>query len=78
MNNLQLLSSYYPNETIQFEVCRYCMITTLSIHGKTLNWGTRTYIMGILNLTPDSFSGDGLLMPDSNTEDKKIDLDQIL
>lgn len=23
-------------------------------------WGTRTYIMGILNLTPDSFSGDGL------------------
>jgi dihydropteroate synthase len=24
-------------------------------------WGSRTYIMGILNLTPDSFSGDGLL-----------------
>jgi len=24
-------------------------------------WGTRTYIMGILNLTPDSFSGDGLI-----------------
>lgn len=24
-------------------------------------FGTRTYIMGILNLTPDSFSGDGLL-----------------
>ncbi len=24
-------------------------------------WGTRTYIMGILNATPDSFSGDGLL-----------------
>jgi len=24
-------------------------------------WGTRTYIMGILNVTPDSFSGDGLL-----------------
>lgn len=23
-------------------------------------WGQRTYIMGILNLTPDSFSGDGL------------------
>ncbi len=28
---------------------------------KTLTWGTRTFIMGILNLTPDSFSGDGLL-----------------
>lgn len=24
-------------------------------------WGERTYIMGILNATPDSFSGDGLL-----------------
>jgi dihydropteroate synthase len=23
-------------------------------------WGTRTYVMGILNITPDSFSGDGL------------------
>lgn len=23
-------------------------------------WGQRTYIMGILNVTPDSFSGDGL------------------
>ena len=23
-------------------------------------WGERTYIMGILNVTPDSFSGDGL------------------
>ncbi len=26
-----------------------------------LEWGSRTYIMGILNITPDSFSGDGLL-----------------
>ena len=25
-------------------------------------WGKRTYVMGILNLTPDSFSGDGLLI----------------
>ncbi len=24
-------------------------------------WGERTYIMGIMNATPDSFSGDGLL-----------------
>ncbi|HSH02947.1 MAG TPA: dihydropteroate synthase [Anaerolineae bacterium] len=24
------------------------------------NWGDRTYIMGIINVTPDSFSGDGL------------------
>jgi dihydropteroate synthase len=25
-----------------------------------LVWGERTYVMGILNVTPDSFSGDGL------------------
>jgi dihydropteroate synthase len=24
-------------------------------------WGSRTFIMGILNITPDSFSGDGLM-----------------
>ena len=24
-------------------------------------WGSRTYIMGVLNITPDSFSGDGLM-----------------
>lgn len=29
--------------------------------GRTFSWGERTYVMGILNLTPDSFSGDGLL-----------------
>lgn len=28
---------------------------------KRLAWGLRTYVMGILNSTPDSFSGDGLL-----------------
>ena len=29
-----------------------------------LEWGERTYVMGILNVTPDSFSGDGLATPD--------------
>ena len=28
--------------------------------GAQFEWGSRTYIMGILNVTPDSFSGDGL------------------
>ena len=28
---------------------------------KPLPFGSRTYIMGILNVTPDSFSGDGLM-----------------
>ena len=26
-----------------------------------LHWGTKTYVMGILNVTPDSFSGDGVM-----------------
>jgi dihydropteroate synthase len=26
-----------------------------------LEWGRKTYVMAILNVTPDSFSGDGLL-----------------
>ena len=26
----------------------------------SIEWGKRTYIMGILNVTPDSFSGDGI------------------
>jgi dihydropteroate synthase len=28
----------------------------------TFTWGQRTFVMGILNVTPDSFSGDGLLV----------------
>src|SRR3989344_8567832 len=30
-------------------------------------WGTKTYVMGILNVTPDSFSGDGLMQKNSRT-----------
>lgn len=30
-----------------------------------MNWGKRTYVMGILNVTPDSFSGDGILQRDN-------------
>ena len=29
-------------------------------NGATLSWGQRTYVMGVINVTPDSFSGDGL------------------
>ncbi len=32
----------------------------LVVRGRRLAWGRRTYVMGILNVTPDSFSGDGL------------------
>jgi dihydropteroate synthase len=33
----------------------------VSIGPMQFRWGARTYVMGILNVTPDSFSGDGLL-----------------
>jgi dihydropteroate synthase len=33
----------------------------LKIGNHIFDWGTRTYVMGILNVTPDSFSGDGIL-----------------
>ena len=33
----------------------------LAIGPTTLRWGERTFVMGVLNVTPDSFSGDGLL-----------------
>ena len=35
---------------------------------KTFQWGTKTYVMGILNATPDSFSGDGVLQFDEFVE----------
>lgn len=33
----------------------------MEVGGKILRWGERTWVMAILNITPDSFSGDGLL-----------------
>jgi dihydropteroate synthase len=35
----------------------------LQLAGRALRWGTRTYVMGIVNASPDSFSGDGLPDP---------------
>jgi dihydropteroate synthase len=34
-----------------------------SFRDRSFIWGERTFLMGILNLTPDSFSGDGLAGP---------------
>ena len=34
---------------------------SLQVGNFTFKWGSRAYIMGILNITPDSFSGDGLM-----------------
>jgi len=38
---------------------------SLTIGLNTFQWGKQTYLMGIVNVTPDSFSGDGL----AKTED---------
>src|SRR5262249_6817541 len=35
-----------------------------AVAGRVFEWGSRTYVMGIVNTSPDSFSGDGLGDPD--------------
>ena len=35
-------------------------------------WGQRTYVMGIVNLTPDSFSGDGLMGREAEVLERSI------
>ncbi len=36
-------------------------LTDLTVaNGERISWGRRTYAMGVINVTPDSFSGDGL------------------
>jgi dihydropteroate synthase len=37
--------------------------------GPELRWGERTYLMGIINATPDSFSGDGLASSGRSTNE---------
>src|SRR3990172_8683565 len=33
---------------------------SLTVRGRRFEWGKRTYVMGIVNVSPESFSGDGL------------------
>ncbi|HSR22132.1 MAG TPA: dihydropteroate synthase [Candidatus Eisenbacteria bacterium] len=35
------------------------------IAGTRFRWGVRVYVMGIVNVTPDSFSGDGVVEPEA-------------
>ncbi|MDQ5935297.1 MAG: dihydropteroate synthase [Cyanobacteriota bacterium erpe_2018_sw_21hr_WHONDRS-SW48-000092_B_bin.40] len=39
-------------------------MASLKIRNQTLAFGSRTFVMAILNVTPDSFSGDGILAVD--------------
>lgn len=41
----------------------------MRIRGTNFTWGSRTYVMAIFNLTPDSFSGDGLLQTGFSAQD---------
>ena len=38
----------------------------LRLGAQTLMWGAQTYLMGILNVTPDSFSADGLVQAEAD------------
>lgn len=50
-SNLESAINNYSGETIDY---------TISVDGGSCDLRARTYIMGIVNLTPDSFSKDGL------------------
>ncbi len=41
---------------------------SLSVAGRRWDWGSRTIVMGILNVTTDSFSGDGLITGTGNPD----------
>jgi dihydropteroate synthase len=53
-------------------------IPALKIGSHQLNWGERTYLMGTINMTPDSFSGDGLYKTLSKGKDHHLDADKNL
>lgn len=38
----------------------------------TIEWGKRTHIMGIVNVTPDSFSGDGI-MREAHSDEERVE-----
>jgi dihydropteroate synthase len=48
--NVMLYHSRYKESSLDYTQC-----------GKsTFHWGKRTYVMGIVNMSPDSFAGDGI------------------
>jgi dihydropteroate synthase len=44
----------------------------LEIGGRKFAWRSRTYVMGIINVTPDSFSGDGLMSDRTDPVDAAV------
>lgn len=47
----------------------YAPIPATTIGPLRVVWGSRTYIMAVANITPDSFSGDGLISPSDSKDD---------
>jgi dihydropteroate synthase len=43
----------------------------LTLRDRRFEWGKRTYVMGIVNVSPDSFSGDGLTTVEAALEQAK-------
>jgi dihydropteroate synthase len=50
------------------------MIKAWNIRSHKFNWGSRTYIMGILNVTPDSFSDGGKFQTVNAAIDRSIQM----
>jgi dihydropteroate synthase len=48
----------------------------MTIGSRRFAWGERTFVMGILNVTPDSFSGDGLLSSVQSGREAKLGPDR--
>lgn len=49
---------------------------SMTIGPRTFVWGARTYIMGVINVSPDSFSGDGLANADAAVEQARRFVDE--
>ena len=55
---------------------RKTVTSATNIGGKVFEWGSRTYVMGILNVTPDSFSGDGFGADIGSTISRAVEFEQ--
>ena len=55
---------------------RKTVTSATNIGGKVFEWGSRTYVVGILNVTPDSFSGDGLGADIGSTISRAVEFEQ--
>src|SRR2546426_7071429 len=49
----------------------------MRVRDRTFAWGSRTFVVGIINVTPDSFSGDGLLL-DGPADRRRSPVDRAL